>query len=248
MGCHAGLREYRAGNGLHRIRSAGIERELQHLGVAVNLLLEQVEDYEGDTGSSFEVMRRISRAVSDAIASKSFPLVLSGNCIASAAVACGLQIQNLALIYFDAHDYLDSPDVKWTRLDERSYSPALVQLSLDVLDISYGKVSDYPPPGGLFESNLISCMEIVPQMVTPGSLAVCSFDPDAGDGDRMAQIGTRAILTCVKALLSEGELSKNLKYFTALHYVFHRERVLLDVSLYSTLALFYVRLFLCNLI
>jgi arginase len=86
------------------------------LGVAVNLLLEQVEDYEGDTGSSFEVMRRISRAVSDAIASKSFPLVLSGNCIASAAVACGLQIQNLALIYFDAHDYLDSPDVKWVCL------------------------------------------------------------------------------------------------------------------------------------
>ncbi|KAL3429025.1 hypothetical protein BDV09DRAFT_203393 [Aspergillus tetrazonus] len=221
MGEHVGLRDYRVGNGLHPIRSAGIERELQHLGVAVNLLIEQVDDYEGGIGRSFEVMRRISRAVTDAIASKSFPLVLSGNCMASAAVACGLQIQDLAFIYFDAHDNLDPPD---TRLDERSYSPALVHLDLDVLDISYGKANDYQSPGGLFESDLISCMEIVPQMATPASLTV------------IPQIGNRAILTFVKALSSKGALSKNLK------------RVLWGVSVCNALALFYLRLFLYKLI
>ncbi|KAL4745963.1 hypothetical protein BDW72DRAFT_42990 [Aspergillus terricola var. indicus] len=283
---HVGLRDHRVGNGPHRIRSTGLERELQRLGVSVEFVeIEPVDDYEGEIGRSFEVMRRISRAVSDAIASKSFPLVLSGNCMASAAVACGLQIQDLAFIYFDAHDDLDSPDVNengyldamglsmlrgeswktlmrsvpgfrpfdysrflycglrdqssiqrqrvidagmhsiWgnnkekvdfaaelkTRLEERSYSPALVHLDLDVLDDSYGKVNDYPSPGGLFESDLISCMEIVPQMTIPTSLTVCSFDPDAGDGDRIAQIGARAITTFVKALLSKGALSNNLK-------------------------------------
>ncbi|KAL4922946.1 arginase family protein [Aspergillus undulatus] len=262
---HVGLRDHRVGNGPHRIRSTGLERELQRLGVSVDFVeIEPVDDYEGEIGRSFEVMRRISRAVSDAIASKSFPLVLSGNCMASAAVACGLQIQDLAFIYFDAHDDLDSPDTLmrsvpgfrpfdysrflycglrdqssiqrqrvidagmhsiWgntkekvdfaaelkTRLEERSYSPALVHLDLDVLDDSYGKVNDYPSPGGLFESDLISCMEIVPQITRPTSLTVCSFDPDAGDGDRIAQIGSRAITTFVKALLSKGALSNNLK-------------------------------------
>ncbi|KAL4982502.1 arginase [Aspergillus falconensis] len=282
---HVGLRDHRVGNGPHRIRSIGLEQELQSLGVPVEVVeIEPVDDYEGEIGRSFEVMRRISKAVSNAVANKSFPLILSGNCMASAAVACGLQIEDLAFIYFDAHDDLDSPDVNengyldamglsmlrgeswktlmrsvpgfkpldysrflycglrdqssvqrqrvidagmqsiWgdaekkvdfaaelkTRLEQRSYSPALVHLDLDVLDDSYGKVNDYPSPGGLFEPDLISCMEIVPQMVTPTSLTVCSFDPDAGDGDKIARIAVRAITTFVKSLLKKGAFN-NLK-------------------------------------
>lgn len=46
--------------------------------------------------------------------------------------------------------------------------------SLDVLDGPYGKVNDYPSPGGLSESHLVSCMDLVPKKSSPTSLTVCS--------------------------------------------------------------------------
>ena len=280
---HVGLRDHRVGNGPNRIRSLGVVKELERLGVRIELKeIDHVDDFEGEIGRSFEILRRTSTAVTEAVADNTFPLILSGNCMASAAVACGLKIKDLAFIYFDAHDDLDSPDVNengyfdamglsmlrgeswkslmktvpgfeplgydrflycglrdqsevqrqrvidagmksiWgdssskvdfprelnAELEERSYSPALVHLDLDVLDESYGKVNDYPSPGGMFESDLIACMDLVPRKSIPKSLTVCSFDPNAGDGDKIAQIAIRAISTFVQSLLETGVLSK----------------------------------------
>ncbi|RAK72994.1 arginase family protein [Aspergillus fijiensis CBS 313.89] len=282
---HVGLRDHRVGNGPHRILSLGLEQELHRLGVAFHLIeIPPVNEFEGEIGRSFELLRRISTAVSQSVANRRFPLILSGNCMASAAVACGLRVDDdLAYIYFDAHDDLDSPDVNengyldamglsmlrgeswktlmnsvpgfkpaefnrrflycglrdqtgvqrqrvidagmqaiWgstenkvdfarelkTQLEQRAYGQVLVHLDLDVLDDSYGKVNDYPSPGGLLESDLIACMELVPQKTTPRSLTVCSFDPDAGDGDKIAGIAVRAIIVLVQSLLDTGALSK----------------------------------------
>ncbi|KAI9043195.1 arginase family protein [Aspergillus affinis] len=280
---HVGLRDHRVGNGPHRLRSIGLVHELENLGIKITITeIDRVDTFEGEIGRSFEVLRRTSKAVSDAVNNKTFPLILSGNCMASAAVACGLQIRDLGFIYFDAHDDLDSPDVNengyfdamglsmlrgeswhalmntvpgfqpfdysrflycglrdqsevqqqrvidagmvsiWgdaakkvdfpreleAELQRRSYSPALVHLDLDVLDESYGKVNDYPSPGGLSESDLVKCMGLVPRKLTPKSLTVCSFDPNAGDGDKIARIGTRAIVAFVQTLLDTGALSR----------------------------------------
>ncbi|EPY52280.1 arginase [Schizosaccharomyces cryophilus OY26] len=280
---HVGLRDHRVGNGPKRIRSLGLVQKLERLGAKVELKeINRVDDFEGEIGRSFEIMRRTSLAVTEAVAKNTFPLILSGNCMASAAVACGLKIKDLAFIYFDAHDDLDSPDVNengyfdamglsmlrgeswktlmktvpgfepfdyhrflycglrdqsevqrqrvidagmeciWgdtsrkvdfahdlnTQLERRSYSPALIHMDLDVLDESCGKVNDYPSPGGLLESDLIACMNLVPQKCTPKSLTVSSFDPDAGDGDKIAQIAIRAISTFVQSLMETGVLSK----------------------------------------
>ncbi|KAL2839634.1 Arginase/deacetylase [Aspergillus pseudoustus] len=95
-------------------------------------------------------------------------------------------------------------------LEKSSYNPALVHLDLDVLDDSYGKVNDYPSPGGLFADDLVECMELVPRLSGPRSLTVCSFDPDAGDGDKIAKIAVRAILAFVKSLLRERALRRDL--------------------------------------
>ncbi|PLB44939.1 arginase [Aspergillus steynii IBT 23096] len=281
---HVGLRDHRVGNGPHRLRSLGLIPELEKLGVNITVTeIDRVDTFEGEIGRSFEILRRISKAVSDAVNNHTFPLILSGNCMASAAVACGLQTKDLAFIYFDAHDDLDSPDVNengyfdamglsmlrgeswktlmktvpgfepfdysrflycglrdqsevqrqrvidagmvsiWgdvekkvdfprelkAQLERRSYSPALVHLDLDVLDESYGKVNDYPSPGGLFESDLIDCMDLVPRKSTPKSLTVCSFDPNAGYGDRIAAIGIKAIKAFVLSLQDTGVLSGN---------------------------------------
>lgn len=281
---HVGIRDHRVGNGPHRIRSLGIVKALEKLGVTINFNeIARVDSFEGEIGRSFELLRRISTAVSQAVASNSFPLILSGNCLATAAAACGLPIRDLGFVYFDAHDDLDSPDVNengyfdamglsmlrgeswktlmntvpgysprtyrrflycglrdqsavqrqrvidagmtsiWGRSDvkvdfvaqmkqelsARSYGPALVHLDLDVLDESYGKVNDYPSPGGMMEEELIACVDMVPRMDTsPQSLTVCSFDPNAGDGDKIATIAIRAITTFVQALLDTNALTK----------------------------------------
>lgn len=91
-------------------------------------------------------------------------------------------------------------------LSEKSYSPALIHLDLDVLDESIGKVNGYESPGGLQEGDLVKCMDLVPQKVTPTSLTVCSFNPNLGDGDKVATIGIKAIVAFVKSLLKTGAL------------------------------------------
>ncbi|KAJ5391783.1 hypothetical protein N7509_007273 [Penicillium cosmopolitanum] len=278
---HVGLRDHRVGNGPHRIRSLGVTDELEKMGVRIHITeIEPVDNYEGEIGRSFEVMRRISKAVTAAVSNNSFPLILSGNCMASAAVACGLGIKDLAFIYFDAHDDLDSPEVNengyfdamglsmlrgesWNtlmktvpgyepfaydrflycglrdqsevqrqrvidagmhsvwgkierkvdfakeleaQLDKFSYNQALVHLDLDVLDESYGKVNDFPSPGGLFEDELVACMGMLPNKAVPKSLTVCSFDPNSGDGDKIAHIAIRAIKTFFQSLIEADAL------------------------------------------
>ncbi|KAJ5732268.1 arginase [Penicillium malachiteum] len=263
---HVGIRDHRVGN------------------VTVNFVkLDPVDEFEGEIGRSFELLRRLSTAVTKAVEQNTFPLILSGNCMSSAGVACGLGIDDLKFIYFDAHDDLDSPDVNengyldamglsmlrgksWKahmktvpgykplkydgnflycglrdqsevqrqrvidsgmssiwgepgqkvnfvtklskELEEKSYGASLVHLALDVLDDSYGKVNDYPSPGGLFESELIECMSLVPKKSNPESLTVCSFDPDSGDGDKIARIAIEAIATFVLSLVQTNALKK----------------------------------------
>jgi len=282
---HVGLRDHRVGNGPHRIFSQGLIPSLEKLGVKVHVHeITPVDDFEGEIGRSFEIIRRTASAVAKAVAKNTFPLVLSGNCMGTVGATCGLGIPDPGFIYFDSHDDLDSPDVQengyfdamglsmlrgesWQRLmssvsgytkpfdysrflyvglrdqtdlqrqrviesgmmsiwgnpsqkvdfaaelkkhlEQRDYSRAVVHLDLDCLDESYGNVNSYPSPGGLFESDLISCMDLVSK-ASPASLTVCCFDPDTGDGDKIAQIAIRAIISFTTALLRTGALESGL--------------------------------------
>ncbi|SMN22911.1 similar to Aspergillus niger An14g01190 arginase [Maudiozyma saulgeensis] len=265
---HVGQRDFRVGNGPNRILGFGIVDVLEKLGYDVNIVeIPRVDEYEGEIGKSFEILNRTSVAVKNAVCNGTFPLVLSGNCMATTGVACGLREENLGFIYFDAHDDLDSPDVNtngyldamglsmlrgeswkahmskvpyfkpikldkflycglrdcdetqikrvkeanmnviWgdkskkvdfikefqTQIQQIDYSPAVVHLDLDCLDAAYGKVNDFPSEGGLYENELLECIGMVPQYTTPRSLTICSFDPDCGDGDRIAQIAVEAV-------------------------------------------------------
>ena len=107
---HTGLREYRVGDGPNRIKSRGIVGRLEKLGIPVSTKeIERADNFEGEIGRSFEILARTSRAVSEATAASSFPLVLSGNCMASVGVACGLGPDRLGYLYFDARDDLHTP-------------------------------------------------------------------------------------------------------------------------------------------
>ncbi|THX82762.1 putative arginase [Aureobasidium pullulans] len=94
-------------------------------------------------------------------------------------------------------------------LDTRALGRTHVHLDLDVLDDTLGKVNDYPSPGGLLESDLISCMELTPKKVAPTSLTVCSFDPHAGDSDKIAKIAVHAIFTFMSCLIETGGLLRS---------------------------------------
>jgi arginase len=112
------------------------------------------------------------------------------------------------VIWGDASKRVDFQRELARALDKRDFSPALVHLDLDVLDQSVGKVNGYESPGGLLEDELVRCMDLVPRKATPTSLTVCSFNPNLGDGDKVAGIGVRAVVAFVKALLETGALGK----------------------------------------
>ena len=322
---HTGLRDHRVGNGPSRILSQGLIQTLStQEGIPIETLeIPRVDTFEGEIGRSFEVMRRTSLAVNEIVARGSYPVILSGNCMATAAVACGLELfhqqeqqnqtkvepeeqkQKLGFIYFDSHDDLDSPDVNengyfdamglsmlrgesWKmlmssvpgynpsmpfnyhasqnrflycglrdqsevqrervveagmevvwgdvnfnanvnetgggggkgrpdfraqmeeRLNERPFGPVVVHWDLDVMDAdAVGKVNDYPSPGGMLEEEIVGCLEMVPKKSIPRALVVCQFDPDSGDGDRIAQIAIRGIRGFVRSLVEMGVLERS---------------------------------------
>lgn len=108
---HMGLYDHRVGGGPMRILQHGMASSLEHICPVHFLNIGPVQDFEGDVGRMFEVMRRISTAVTRAVQSNSFPIVLAGNCQASTAVAAGLRgtVPNLGFVWIDAHDDFDTP-------------------------------------------------------------------------------------------------------------------------------------------
>jgi arginase len=89
------------------------------------------------------------------------------------------------------------------RVSSKDYTPAIVHLDLDCSDESYGRVNVYPSPNGFFEDDLYECMATVGEKGKPMSLIVASFDPDTGDGDRIAKISIKAFTGFFKALIAQ---------------------------------------------
>ncbi|KAH6980632.1 hypothetical protein BKA56DRAFT_673123 [Ilyonectria sp. MPI-CAGE-AT-0026] len=110
---HAGVYDERVGGGPLRILSHGLASQLERLTPVTFVNIAPVDEFEGEIGRPFKITRRISTAVSRAVSLNEFPLILSGNCSASAAAAAGLSssVLDLGVLWFDAHDDLDTPDV-----------------------------------------------------------------------------------------------------------------------------------------
>ncbi|KAK0372458.1 hypothetical protein CLIM01_10166 [Colletotrichum limetticola] len=274
---HVGIPNHRVGTGPHRILSHGLADKLESLAPIRFVNIGPVDDFEGEIGRTFELLRRISTAVSEAVAAHSFPLVLSGNCYASTAVAAGLNasVPDLNLLWIDAHDDLDTPstnengyldamalsmaagmswhklmesvpghkplsldrvaycglrdvselqrktvteagvDVIWgdekskvdfakelgVLLGRRRFEKTHIHLDLDVLDESFGRVNEFPSPGGLDEQDLIGCLETIPTKTSPTSLVVCSFNAELEGGDTVARLAVRGIVRFVEGLI-----------------------------------------------
>lgn len=108
---HVGIYDHRVGGGPLRILAHGIADKLEKLAPISYVNIGLVDDFEGEIGRTFEIIRRISTAVSKAVANNSFPLVLSGNCYGSAAAVAGVKntYPDVAALWLDSHDDLDTP-------------------------------------------------------------------------------------------------------------------------------------------
>ena len=108
---HAGVRGSRVGNGPQHLLETGLVQTLQATGAEIEVVeVEPVDHFEGEIGRSFEVMRRVARAVASAREEGCFPLVLAGNCNSSVGVHAGLAGAHPGIIWFDAHPDFDTPD------------------------------------------------------------------------------------------------------------------------------------------
>ncbi|KAL2256634.1 hypothetical protein VTK26DRAFT_1382 [Humicola hyalothermophila] len=122
VGLHASpIHRSRISEGPGYIKSAGLLNRLRNYDVPV-LEVEippVADDFEGEIGRSFELIRRISLAVTAARNRSSFPIILAGNCYSSVGVAAGLWGSGdlkdagddaLGCVWFDAHDDYNVPD------------------------------------------------------------------------------------------------------------------------------------------
>lgn len=107
---HTGLRDYGVGDGPNKLKSAGLVHAIEELGIKVDqVTLSPVDNFTGEIGRTFELLRQTSIAVKEATARRSFPLIVAGNCMTSVGAACGLGPDSLSYIVFDTHEDLHTP-------------------------------------------------------------------------------------------------------------------------------------------
>jgi arginase len=108
---HAGALNERVGAGPTRLIQDGIEAALQAEGARTSVFtVPPVDGCEGEIGRTFEVMRRVAAAVTEARSGGAFPVLLAGNCNAELGVWAGLKEPEAGLFWFDAHPDFDTPD------------------------------------------------------------------------------------------------------------------------------------------
>jgi len=108
---HAGVRLSRVGKGPQRLLDDGMAEALARSSTGVQVVeIDPVDDFEGEIGRSFEVMRRVATTVAATVRSGRFPLVLAGNCNASVGTYAGLGDAGAGLVWFDAHPDFNTPD------------------------------------------------------------------------------------------------------------------------------------------
>jgi arginase len=86
---------------------AGIEEAgwtLQHDEV------DPVDESDPETARVIELIRRLAEHVRKAVTQGVFPLVLAGNCNSCLGTTAGAGIQNLGVVWFDAHADFDDPE------------------------------------------------------------------------------------------------------------------------------------------
>lgn len=112
---HVGFHQHRVGKGPERILSKLVPR-LEAEGIPYRVeTLGSVDDFEGEIGRSFALLRRIAEETTKACNALEFPIILAGNCHSTAGVvagltAAGVPLKDLDIFWTDAHADAQTPD------------------------------------------------------------------------------------------------------------------------------------------
>jgi arginase len=112
---HVGLHQHRVGKGPERILASLIPQlDKESIPYRVETLAK-VDDFEGEIGRSFELLRRIAEETTKAVKAGEFPIILAGNCHSTVGVVAGLvesgvPLDKLDIFWTDAHADAQTPD------------------------------------------------------------------------------------------------------------------------------------------
>lgn len=108
----SGHRGLRMGAGPEALLNAGLVDALREAGHAVHIRIAELdpEQWQAEIQSSFELMRMLSTAVSDARKASRFPIVLAGNCNTAVGTLAGLGATTTGVAWFDAHADFNTPE------------------------------------------------------------------------------------------------------------------------------------------
>jgi arginase len=112
---HVGIHQHRVGKGPERIL-AKLTPQLDAENIPYRITtLDKVDDFEGEIGRSFALLRRIAEETTRAVSNGEFPIVLAGNCHSTAGVIAGLTeaglpLKDLDVFWTDAHPDAQIPD------------------------------------------------------------------------------------------------------------------------------------------
>ncbi len=106
----SGHRGARMGAGPERLLAAGIDRAIAADGHRVSVTLVELppDSWTSETGTAFELMRRLAHEI--AAARKGIPVILAGNCITTIGALAAYPPRRTGIVWFDAHADFNTPD------------------------------------------------------------------------------------------------------------------------------------------
>jgi arginase len=112
---HVGIHLHRVGKGPEAIL-AKLEPALEERSIPYRkAIIKPVDDYDGEIGRSFAILRQIAAQTRTAVDNDEFPIILAGNCSSSVAVMAGLNNvlldhNDVDVFWADAHADAHVPD------------------------------------------------------------------------------------------------------------------------------------------
>jgi arginase len=100
----------RMGNGPIRLIQSNLVENMQRRTDLEVVSIEVDGEFPAEISTTFTLLNKIKDEVAVTLKRKAFPLVLSGNCSASAAVISAYDKAGVGVIWFDAHADCETPD------------------------------------------------------------------------------------------------------------------------------------------
>lgn len=106
----SGHRGARMGAGPERLLQSGLELALTENGDSVRVTTIEVpsDAWTSETGTTFELMRRVAAAI--ATQPRGLPIILAGNCMMSIGALASYGSARTGIVWFDAHGDFNTPD------------------------------------------------------------------------------------------------------------------------------------------